>query len=162
MMNTSKDTATRFTNWECNITKEPAYKIPTHDLAVYTINVLFGLPIHSYILWLIARGAWRGIASEILILNASVCEIVFCLRSLISTLANEFPKLWEIVMFLSGTVITSRFFQCLICVERYLAVIHPVTFLKFKPVRYKLLFHCYLDSQSCILFVLSALYKPLF
>ncbi len=40
-------------------------------------------------------------------------------------------------MFLSGFVITARFFQCLMCVERYLAVVHPVIFLKYKPLRYK-------------------------
>ncbi len=30
-------------------------------------------------------------------------------------------------------------FQLLICVERYLAVIHPVTFLKYKPLRYRVI-----------------------
>ncbi|XDV38348.1 hypothetical protein PO909_007787 [Leuciscus waleckii] len=36
--------------------------------------------------------------------------------------------------------ITGRpLFQCLICVERYLAVVHPVTFLKFKPLRYRVI-----------------------
>ncbi len=31
------------------------------------------------------------------------------------------------------------FFQCLMCVERYLAVVHPVTFLKYKPLRYRVI-----------------------
>ncbi len=30
-------------------------------------------------------------------------------------------------------------FQCLICVERYLAVVHPVNFLKYKPLRYRVI-----------------------
>jgi len=30
-------------------------------------------------------------------------------------------------------------FQSLMCVERYLAVVHPVTFLKFKPLRYRVI-----------------------
>ncbi|ROJ30590.1 G-protein coupled receptor 4 [Anabarilius grahami] len=136
-MNISKESATLLTHEECNITAQPEHKFPTGDIAMYAISVLFGLPTHSYVLWLIATGAGRGIASEIFILNVSVCEIVFCLRSLICALANDFPKLWEIVMFLTGIVITGRFFQCLICVERYLAVVHPVTFLKYKPLRYK-------------------------
>jgi len=137
-MNISKEAATLLTHEEeCNLTQQPEHKIPTCDLAINAINVLFGLPTHSFILWLIATGAGRGIASELFILNVSICEIVFCLRSLISALANEFSNLWEIVMFLTGIVITGRFFQCLICVERYLAVVHPVTFLKYKPLRYK-------------------------
>ena len=28
-------------------------------------------------------------------------------------------------------------FQCCICVERFLAVVHPVVFLRYKPLRYK-------------------------
>ncbi len=62
---------------------------------------------------------------------------MLCLRSSITLLANVFPKLWYIRMFLSGFNSTARFFQCLMCVERYLAVVHPVIFLKYKPLRYK-------------------------
>ena len=40
--------------------------------------------------------------------------------------------------FAFGTSISARFlFQCCVCLERYLAVIHPVTFLRFKPLRYR-------------------------
>ncbi|KAJ8397590.1 hypothetical protein AAFF_G00438660 [Aldrovandia affinis] len=28
-------------------------------------------------------------------------------------------------------------FQCCICVERYLAVLHPLTFLRYRPLRYR-------------------------
>ena len=116
MMNISKESAKLLTHEECNLTEQPEYKIPTCDLTINATNVLFGLPAQSYILWLIATGAGRGIASEIFILNVSICEIVFCLRSLISALANEFSKLWEFVMFLTGIVMTGRFFQCVCCI----------------------------------------------
>ena len=37
-----------------------------------------------------------------------------------------------------GLLTVSRpLFQCCICVERYLAVVHPVTFLKYKPLRHR-------------------------
>ncbi len=138
MMNISNKTATLSTNDACNITDlSRYYNNAPYDLVIHTINLLFGLPTHSYILWLIVKGTGRGIASEFFTLNISVCEIMLCLRSFNSVLGNVFPKLWSVMMFLSGFVITARFFQSLICVERYLAVVHPVTFLKYKPLRYK-------------------------
>ncbi len=42
-------------------------------------------------------------------------------------------------MVLLGLLTGRPLFQCLICVERYLAVVHPFTFLKYKPLRYKVI-----------------------
>ncbi|XP_051532916.1 C-C chemokine receptor 1-like protein 1 [Myxocyprinus asiaticus] len=135
MMNISKETETPPTHEACNMTDALEHNLPTIAVAVHVINFLFGLPTHSYILWLIITG--RGIASDFFTLNISICEITFSLRSLTAVTVNTFPRLWDIMMFLTGFVTTGRFFQCLICIERYLAVVHPVTFLKFKPLRYR-------------------------
>ncbi len=137
MMNISNETAISPTSEACNITYLSRYYNAPYDLVLHSISILFGLPTHSYILWLIVKGTGRGIASEFFNLNISVCEIMLCLRSSITLLAKVFPKLWYIRMFLSGFNSTARFFQCLMCVERYLAVVHPVIFLKYKPLRYK-------------------------
>ncbi len=112
------------------------YNLP-YDVTLHVISILFGLPTHSYILWLIVKGTGRGIASEFFNLNISICEIMLYLHSSITLLASVFPRLLYVRMFLSGFIATARFFQCLICVERYLAVVHPVTFLKYKHLRYK-------------------------
>ncbi len=46
----------------------------------------------------------------------------------------------EVHRFLQGLGVTGRpLFQCLMCVERYLAVVHPVIFLKYKPLRYRVI-----------------------
>ncbi len=51
---------------------------------------------------------------------------------LISLFAKSFPEVHPFI-FTAGFYITGRsLFQCLMCVERYLAVVHPVTFLKNK------------------------------
>ncbi len=137
-MNISNETAISPTNGACNITYLSRYcNIAPYDVTLHVISILFGLPTHSYILWLIVKGTGRGIASEFFNLNISVCEIMLYLRSSITLLASVFPRLWYVKMFLSGFSTTARFFQCLICVERYLAVVHPVTFLKYKHLRYK-------------------------
>ncbi|XP_051537035.1 C-C chemokine receptor type 5-like [Myxocyprinus asiaticus] len=108
------------------------------DICVYSINFLFGLPIHSYVIWLIVTGS--GIASEFFNLNLSVSEIGNCLNCLFFVLSVWFSSLMKLTQFSFGLVLSGRpLFQCLICVERYLAVVHPVTFLKFKPLRFKMI-----------------------
>ncbi len=109
---------------------------------VHCINFLFGLPTHSYVIWLIVTGSENGVASGFFNLNLSVCEIVSCLNSLLTVLLKcpWFSSLTILTYFLIGLSITGRpLFQCLICVERYLAVVHPVTFLKYKPLRYRVI-----------------------
>ncbi len=100
-------------------------------------NVLFGVPTHSYVLWLIFRG--RRIPSEFFNINLTVCEIMYSLIFFLY-ISRRFQSLDLLQRFLQGLTITGRpLFQCLICVERYLAVIHPVIFLKYKPLRYRVI-----------------------
>ncbi len=108
-------------------------------ISMYSISFLFGLPTHSYVIWLIIRGSGSGFVSEFFILNLSVCEICNCLNSLIC-IFDRFISFIHLAPFLSGLAITGcPLFQCLMCVERYLAVVHPVTFLKYKPLRYRVI-----------------------
>ncbi|XP_039545577.1 C-C chemokine receptor type 8-like [Pimephales promelas] len=104
-------------------------------IALLGFNILFGVPIHSYVLWLIAREG--RIASEIFNLNLTVCEIIYSFIFLTQIL----PRIsLDLHCFLQGLGITGRpLFHCLMCVERYLAVVHPVTFLKYKPLRYRVI-----------------------
>ncbi|XP_067231471.1 lysophosphatidic acid receptor 4-like [Chanodichthys erythropterus] len=124
-------------------------------ICFYIINFLFGLPTHSYVIWLIITGTGSGVASEFLSINLSVCEIANCLNcficllslvprftqlSLLSHVSSFFSSLIKLSYFLQSLGLTGRpLFQCLICVERYLAVVHPVTFLKYKPLRYRVI-----------------------
>jgi len=105
-------------------------------------NFMFGFLIHSYVLWLIVNGTGSSVASDFFNLNLSVCEIMFSLNCLLSMVVNviRFQGFTTLSPFLQGLAFTGRpLFQCLICVERYLAVVHPVTFLKYKPLRYRVI-----------------------
>ncbi len=109
-------------------------------LCVFSINLLFGLPTHSYVIWLIITGARSGVASEFFNLNLSVCEIGYSLNCVFYIVSFRLPSITVLPLFLVGLVFTGRpLFQCLMCVERYLAVVHPVTFLKYKPLRYRVI-----------------------
>ncbi|XP_057215761.1 somatostatin receptor type 5-like [Triplophysa rosa] len=103
------------------------------------MNVLLGLPAHSYVIWLII-GSESRITSEFFTLTLSVCEIGICLSWLLDILSIWVLSLLELAFFSKGLAVTGRpLFQCLMCVERYLAVVHPVTFLKYKPLRYRVM-----------------------
>nr|XP_055035551.1 C-C chemokine receptor type 8-like [Misgurnus anguillicaudatus] len=108
------------------------------EMCAYSFSVLFGLPTQIYVIYLIVTGS--RITSEFFNLNLAVCEIANSLDCFCYLLAFFYSSLSSLKMYLSGIGITGRpLFQCLICVERYLAVIHPVTFLKYKPLRYKVI-----------------------
>nr|XP_055035896.1 G-protein coupled receptor 35-like [Misgurnus anguillicaudatus] len=142
----------------------PIELIDIIPMCVYASYILFGSLIHSYIIWLIVTGTENKIASEFFNLNLSVCEIGICLNCFFSLMVFWFSNLELVQLFTSGLVITGRpLFQCLICVERYLAVVHPVTFLKFKPLRYRLMcctaaWIICLGSCLSVMFMFASLY----
>ncbi|XP_043072437.1 C5a anaphylatoxin chemotactic receptor 1-like [Puntigrus tetrazona] len=110
------------------------------EISALSISFLFGVPTNVYVLWLILTGTGSGVASEFFMLNLSVCEICTSLNNLVSLLPFYVASLKLLPMFLQGLILTGRpLFQCLICVEHYLAVVHPVTFLKYKPLRYRVI-----------------------
>ncbi|XP_067231457.1 chemokine XC receptor 1-like [Chanodichthys erythropterus] len=122
-----------------NSTTQSIELMDSLNIYIHGINVLFGLPTHSYVIWLIITGS--GVASGFFNLNLSVCDTGNCLLSLFYIIYFcGFSHLTTLTEFLIGISITGRpLFQCLMCVERYLAVVHPVTFLKYKPLRYRVI-----------------------
>jgi len=110
------------------------------ETCILGIHFLFGVPANIYVIWLIITGTGSGVASEFFNLNLSICELVNCLNSLLAILPMYISSLSFLPLFLQGLIVTGcPLFQCLICVERYLAVVHPVTFLKYKPLRYRVI-----------------------
>ncbi len=123
-----------------NYTTQSIASLKWLEIFLDSICFLFGLPTHSYVIWIIVRGTGSGVASEFFNLNLSVCEIANSLTGLISALSVHFSSLLTLSIFFQGVSITGRpLFQCLMYVERYLAVVHPVIFLKNKPLRYRVI-----------------------
>ncbi len=107
---------------------------------LYLLSAVLVSPINSYVIWLIVTGTGNGLAAEFFSLNLNVFEVLICVQSVFIFLSYKFKMIWIVVCFLDGLAFTGRpLFQCLICVERYLAVVHPVTFLKFKSLRYRVI-----------------------
>ncbi|KAK6324490.1 hypothetical protein J4Q44_G00038320 [Coregonus suidteri] len=120
----------------------PSVQNPLFTAAI-SINLLLGLPTNVYVLWLIVTGAGGTMASEFFTLNLALSEIFYSLSNLMYIIHDHIQEngaLLSVGTFFAGFNLFGRpLFQCCICVERYLAVVHPVTFLKYKPLRYRLI-----------------------
>ena len=106
-----------------------------------SLNLILGLPTNGYVLWLIASRVGGIKASEIFSFSLAVNEILYCLFSCVLFLEEQLRKmhLQNVVSVSSVLIGMGRpLFQTCICLERYLAVVHPVVFLRYKPLRYRL------------------------
>ncbi|KAL6466583.1 hypothetical protein MHYP_G00243870 [Metynnis hypsauchen] len=111
-------------------------------MSVHIIYFTLGLPLNiCVIIHLIRAGGLDGFV--IFSLSHAVSEILFALPAPLLILCHVnvtnlcFVK--PIVFFTAVCMCTRFFFQCCVCFERYLAVVHPVLFLKNKSVKHRLL-----------------------
>ncbi|KAI4876720.1 hypothetical protein NFI96_000424 [Prochilodus magdalenae] len=114
--------------------------IPALVLSIHLLNFLLGLPLNVYIIVLLfpRRGVME--ASDVFSWNQAVSEILYVLSGPFHILCNVSYSLCivEALGFFIGTSFASRcLFQSCMCLEWYLAVVHPVTFLRYKPLRYR-------------------------
>ena len=101
------------------------------------LNVALGVPLNLSVLGLIASGRLvKG--SEITALNQTLCELALCMSSLANILQYYIPNqhLDSALNFFMGLQTVGRLlFMTKVCLRVYLAVSHPVAFLRLKPRR---------------------------
>lgn len=131
-MSSTEENITTTSQMHMNVTLNALYVFYL-SCATYLTYSLLSIPLHTYVVWLIVTGPRSGIASELFTLNLSMCEIIYSFMALV-TLVVPLLTVFSILLLFIGRPL----FQTLICVERYIAVIHPVCFLKYKPLRYRL------------------------
>ncbi|KAG9277392.1 hypothetical protein AMEX_G7397 [Astyanax mexicanus] len=122
-------------------------------VTIQVINISIGLPLNCYIIKLLLSKGGGGVdVSVVFALNHAAAEIIYCFVAplyivciiSIDLCVGPLLGLWI------GTCMPARYlFQCWVCVERYMAVIHPVTFLRFKPLRYRVA--CSASAWACAL-----------
>ncbi|XP_034544549.1 P2Y purinoceptor 4-like [Notolabrus celidotus] len=123
------------------------------------ISLTLSLPLNSYVMWLILRASRESIASDFFSLNLAMSEIFFSLSGVWVLLYEKLKLLSCMITFLFslGLLFTARpLFQCCICIEYYVGVVHPVLFLRFKPLRYR----AACCSVIWLIILASCLYSP--
>ena len=91
-MNSSDELSTTpnpylFTN-ATSISSLTGHYIYWNYTSVYIINLTLGLPLNSYVFWLILMGKGSGVVLEFFSLNLTFCEMVFCLGGLFYILTD--------------------------------------------------------------------------
>ncbi|KAI4894603.1 hypothetical protein NFI96_000714 [Prochilodus magdalenae] len=108
---------------------------------MHIINLTLSLPLNIYVIILLKRaGGLDGFVIFSLFQAAS--EILFALPAPLFILCymdvRNLCLVQPIVFFTTVCMCTRFLFQCCVCFERYLAVVHPILFLKNKSMKYRL------------------------
>lgn len=104
------------------------------------LNFLFNVPMHVYVIWFTVRTSGARNTNNVFTLQLSVSEVVSYTGALLMPLSfhvkiNALKRASDFFLCMLGN--TRACFQTCICMEHYLAVIHPVLFQRYKHQRYK-------------------------
>lgn len=106
---------------------------------IMSVCILVGTPAHLWYLWLYLRNIKQ---TQVFLLNHTIMELISCIECTIEIM-NSFifmnNNLLLVIGFIYGLSWTGRpLIQTCICIEQYFAVLHPVTFLKYKDIKYRI------------------------
>nr|XP_023651426.1 galanin receptor type 1-like [Paramormyrops kingsleyae] len=108
-------------------------------IVVVLVDAVASFLSNIVIVMLLLCGKVGNLISDIFSFGLASTEVVvssltFCLI-LVFLLKNILLVITPVFSVFAFILIARPFFQCCICVERYLAVIHPVTYLKYRSLR---------------------------
>nr|XP_009300337.1 hydroxycarboxylic acid receptor 2-like [Danio rerio]XP_017211891.1 hydroxycarboxylic acid receptor 2-like [Danio rerio] len=100
-------------------------------LVLQFINMFLGVPANLMVLWLILRNRRDSSSSNIFMVQLAVLDAGFCLippLELVNIVYWSSSHMWFVLRFFYGVKDASPLFLSCICLDRYAAVLHPVTF----------------------------------
>ncbi|XP_068609275.1 proteinase-activated receptor 3 [Brachionichthys hirsutus] len=109
-------------------------------LGLQFINMFLGIPANLMVLWLIRKNKGDSSTSDIFILHLAVLDALFCLTpplELASIVFLTTSSTWYVLRFFYGMKDSSPLFLSCICLDRYMAVVHPVTFTELKDRKHR-------------------------
>lgn len=107
------------------------------NLVTMAANIVFSLPSNSYIVCLIASGPKGKLLREFFQLNLSIFEVFY------STICICYFSKFFISTFLPNGLFNSLIWagrpllQCCICLEHFVAVVYPVSYLRYRTLQVK-------------------------
>ncbi|CAJ1054119.1 G-protein coupled receptor 4-like [Xyrichtys novacula] len=118
----------------------PWYQFPVCAVAPYgfifyfgvkVFNLAIGTPCNILVIWQIASKKSDTSTSDIFIFNLAILDAYFCLMTPIE-MANRLllgdSRIWYAQRFAYGIKDVAPLFLVCICLDRYMAVVHPVVF----------------------------------
>ncbi|XP_051519471.1 proteinase-activated receptor 3-like [Myxocyprinus asiaticus] len=110
-------------------------------LVLQFINMFFGIPANITVLWLIHKNKGDSSTSDIFIVQLAVLDTFFCLIPPLEfaniIFLTSSSSTWYVLRFFYGIKDSSPLFLSCICLDRYVAVLHPITFMGLKDKRHR-------------------------
>ncbi|XP_067314676.1 G-protein coupled receptor 4-like [Pseudorasbora parva] len=108
---------------------------------VKVLNLVAGVPLNALVMWQILKKKSEGSTSDIFILNLSFLDAYFGLMTPVD-LANRLylsdDTIWYSVRFAYGLKDVTPLFLTCICLDRYVAVVHPILFTGIRDNRIRI------------------------
>lgn len=109
-------------------------------LSLQFANMFLGIPANLMVLWLIRKNKSDSSTSEIFIFHLAILDMLFCLippLELVDIVFLTSGTTWYILRFIYGIKDFSPLFLSCICLDHYMAVIHPITFTALKDRKHR-------------------------
>ncbi|XP_077354157.1 proteinase-activated receptor 3 [Festucalex cinctus] len=109
-------------------------------LGLQFVNMFLGIPANIMVLWLIRKNKGDSSTSDIFILHLAVLDVLFCLippLELANIVFLTTSSTWYVLRFFYGMKDSSPLFLSCICLDRYVAVVHPITFTELKDRQHR-------------------------
>lgn len=143
--------------YDCNKNGTPPVRVP-----IQVIILILALPANIVLLWLLVKNRKSLSPSEVLGLIMAVLSVLFCL-SLPLDIGISIKSRSGILLRISHTFATLSYFGCPLlltsmCLERYVAVAHPVLFMRLAKREYRAACSAIIWFLTCIMAAVTFVY----
>ncbi|CAK6977145.1 G-protein coupled receptor 4 [Scomber scombrus] len=120
--------------------RPPWYQFPVCAVAPYgfifyfgvkVFNLAVGTPCNVLVIWQIASKKSDAATSDIFIFSLAILDAYFCLMTpieMVNRLLLDDSRIWYFQRFAYGLKDVAPLFLVCICLDRYVAVVHPILF----------------------------------